>query len=161
MNEKRLSSLKLAIINVNYITSSWSETIFKFLFDRISWLFFFWYLHLPYIKKTTSFHAPLCQSVSQSVNLYIHQPTANHVSRYIMTSFYSCLIPDSFLGRTIFLQSYQYQMQQEHLYTKSALTKRRTVKQTKLYPILKTIIHFIHLSVSERYFLLQNHWHQF
>lgn len=158
MNEKRLSSLKLAIINVNYITSSWSETIFKFLFDRISWLFFFGIC--TYIKKKTSFHAPLRQSVSQSVNLYIHQPTANHVSRYIMTSFYSCLIPDSFLGRTIFLQSYQYQMQQEHLYTKSALTKRRTVKQTKLYPILKTIIHFIHLSVSERYFLLQNHWYQ-
>lgn len=131
MNEKRLSSLKLAIINVNYITSSWSETIFKFLFDRISWLFFFFGI-CTYIKKTTSFHAPLCQSV----NLYIHQLTANNVSRYIMTSFYSCLIPDSFLGRTIFLQSYQYQMQQEHLYTKSALTKRQTVKQTKIvsYP---------------------------
>lgn len=124
MNEKRLSSLKLAIINVNYITSSWSETIFKFLFDRISWLFFFWYLHL--YKEDNKFSCTSL-SVSQSVNLYIHQPTANNVSRYIMTSFYSCLIPDSFLGRTIFLQSYQYQMQQEHLYTKSALTKRRTV----------------------------------
>lgn len=120
--------------------------------------FFFWYLHL--YKEDNKFSCTSL-SVCQSVNLYIHQPTANHVSCYIMTSFYSCLIPDSFLGRTIFLQSYQYQMQQEHLYTKSALTKRRTVKQTKLYPILKTIIHFIHLSVSERYFLLQNHWHQF
>lgn len=157
MNEKRLSSLKLAIINVNYITSSWSETIFKFLFDRISWLFFFWYLHL--YKEDNKFSCTSL-SVNQSVNLYIHQPTANNVSCYIMTSFYSCLIPDSFLGRIIFLLSYQYQMQQEHLYTKSALTKRRTVKQTKLYPILKTIIHFIHLSVSERYFLLQNHWYQ-
>lgn len=126
-------------------------------FYLTEFLGFFFFGICTYIKKKTSFHAPLCQSV----NLYIHQPTANNVSRYIMTSFYSCLIPDSFLGRTIFLQSYQYQMQQEHLYTKSALTKRRTVKQTKLYPILKTIIHFIHLSVSERYFLLQNHWHQF
>lgn len=105
-------------------------------FYLTEFLGFFFFGICTYIKKKTSFHAPLCQSISQSVNLYIHQPTANHVSCYIMTSFYSCLIPDSFLGRTIFLQSYQYQMQQEHLYTKSALTKRQTVKQTKIvsYP---------------------------
>lgn len=157
MNEKRLSSLKLAIINVNYITSSWSETIFKFLFDRISWLFFFWYLHL--YKEDNKFSCTSL-SVSQSVNLYIHQPTANHVSCYIMTSFYSCLIqtPSSVeqfsckatsikCSKNIYIQNLNWQ-------------KDRQLNRQKLYPILKTIVHFIHLSVSERYFLLQNHWHQ-
>lgn len=89
--------------------------------------------------------------VSQLICTSIHQPTANNVSCYIMTSFHSRLIPDSFHSRTIFLYSYQYQMQQEHLYKICSDEKRQSVGQTKLHPILKTIIHFIHLSVSERY----------
>lgn len=98
-------------------------------------------------RKQVSMHL----FVSQLICTSIHQPTANYVSCYIMTSFHSRLIPDSFHSRTIFLYSYQYQMQQEHLYKICSDKKRQSVEQTKLYPILKTIIHFIHLSVSERY----------
>lgn len=129
-------------------------------FYLTEFLGFFFFGICTYIKKTTSFHAPLCQSVSQSVNLYIHQPTANHVSCYIMTSFYSCLIqtPSSVeqfsckatsikCSKNIYIQNLNWQ-------------KDRQLNRQKLYPILKTIVHFIHLSVSERYFLLQNHWHQ-
>lgn len=140
--------MKNACLSWNWLlmssTSPWSDKFSNFFFNSN----FLAFLICTYIKKrTVSMHL----FVSQLICTSIHQPTANNVSCYIMTSFHSRLIPDSFHSRTIFLYSYQYQMQQEHLYKICSDKKRQSVGQTKLYPILKTIIHFIHLSVSERY----------
>lgn len=105
--------MKNACLSWNWLlmssTSPWSDKFSNFFFNSN----FLAFLICTYIKKrTVSMHL----FVSQLICTSIHQPTANNVSWYIMTSFHSHLIPDSFHSRTIFLYSYQYQMQQEHLY---------------------------------------------